>query len=354
MRKKIILVLFLSLFTYLYYIHSHRFSFDYTFLDNQNSRVLDEQQFLNDKKSLIAKINAASNTSSDPFTLNHRNYLQALSCDTILNILGSDNLPINNHKQYYREHTDSNSTRFKNFNNRQKSTALDYIDLCLDLIDEGETYQEMLNRLGKMLYSQPNSKEGKELKKIYNLNSDVAKEQYFDNNLIKYSQKQLKSKNISNKDKSKYWRLIRQSENNIKQINQSFQYQYITLLKQSSSPDVVRYILYHYKKLLPESWKDNLIKKLSGIPSNELNHKLENRYFDYLIHPSIDLYLCSIGYPCDERAYFMYFQCLGLKYKAHSNACNRPVYSYYLSDFLTENMQYDVLKIVKYIAESRK
>lgn len=354
MRKKIIFILFLSIFAYLYYIHSNRYIFNYSFLDNQTSREIDEQQFLKDKNSLIAKIISSSNNPTGQYTLNHREYLQAYQCNVILNIIGPDDLPIKHHKKYYREHPVSESSKFKNLDNRQKSTALEYITQCLNLIDEDETYQEMLIRLRKKLNTQPNNKEGVELKKLYDLNRDVAQEQHFDDSLIKNAHKQLKSKNITNKDKSKYWRLIRQSENNIKQINQKFQNRYLNLLKQSSSPDVVFNILYNYKKRLPESWKENLIKNLSGLPSNELNNKLDNRYFDYLIHPSIDLYLCSIGYPCDKQAYYMYFQCLGFKYKANSKACNEPVYSYYLSDFLTENMQYDVLKIIKYIAESRK
>ncbi|MCF6318016.1 MAG: hypothetical protein L3J83_01880 [Proteobacteria bacterium] len=212
-----------------------------------------------------------------------------------------------------------------------------------------ENYHQTLQRF-VTLYTEeePTNQNGKDLKKALDIIKTISKKQRIFRNLIKRTNKQLKQPNLTSREKSILRKEINKYRKEIRAVNIPYQETFRRMLLSSQSPDVAILILYQYKNRLPEYWYNRLIKKLSGLPNKELNRYVENKYFDYLIHPAMDLYVCALGYPCDEQAYLMYFQCLGMKYKANINACNKPVYQYYLSDFLTENMQYDVFKLLSF------
>ncbi len=354
MTKILLQGLLIALSLYGIYLYQARYTFSYEYLDSQKLRHLDESDFVRNKNELLDRIKSFENRPIDQYTANFRQLTQARRCRTFLDFSDSEGSPVRNHREFYKNHSINDYPHAKNFNETQKSVANDYLELCLNLLNDNETYQEMNVRLTSALNSVPQTPEGLELKEFNQLTKQLFKEQQFDLEQMKNAQLKINSNRVSTYNKNKYRQLLSQSKKNLDKIAKKYHNRFLNLLNVGLSPDVKHLIISNYHEYLPSSWKDDLIQSLSGISSAELSQNINNHYFAQLIHPSKDLYLCTIGYPCDEKSYLMYFQCLGLKYSANKEACNQPVYSYYFSDFLTQNMQYDAIKVINYMRGSGK
>jgi Mg2+ and Co2+ transporter CorA len=318
-------------------------SFEYQFLDRE-IEATNTDTFNQKKADLIQQIKSSTN-SIDEYVLNYRKLLQGGRCRSIFKKTNSTQT-INNDYDLLLSSFNS-----KNYSPVQKEVLSDYINQCLSLFEKNEGYSAMMSRLKKNFdKSAHNSKNGSDLKQVVELNDNILSQI----NVINQKVKTLKTKLNSEKSKNKRVALmhkISDTKGAIWRLRNKNREKYNALLKSTRSPDAIRSILYNYLNVLPHKWYLGILYKLTGINDRFVTEYTENYYFKNLLTPSIDLYVCSLGYPCDEKAYLMYCQCLGIKYKAREEACGRRVDDFILTDFLNKNMQVDALKIVKYFKE---
>jgi len=318
-------------------------TFEYQFLDRA-IKPLNSETFHRDKNKLIQQIKSSNNNNADDYILRFRELVQGSRCHWVFNDRTEKSIQ-GNHDSLFSQH-DRNT-----YLPIQKEVLSTYINDCINLFEVDENYIQMVTRLQNDFDATvPSTKNGSDLKLTVGLNKRIS----LKIREIKLKTQLSKTKLKSEKDKTTKQMLrhkISTSKGQIWKLRNKYRERYNAILKSTQSPDAIISILYNYKNTLPHQWYLGILYKLTGIEDRFITSLTENHYFDDLIISSADLYVCSLGYLCDENAYLMYFQCLGIKYKANEKACGIKVYDYYFTDFLTENMQIDALKIIDYFKD---